>query len=504
MRYISLLVEALRARPAAMFWTATLSQALLWTLVPVIFYAAPPGDLPLVLAIGHHWPLGSALGPPLANWLGELAFDLAGGRLTGVYLLSQGCVIVTFWAVFALGRSIVGTRHAVMAVLLMVGILSFSVPTPDFGPAVLAMPLAALALLHTWRAVAEGRRRYWLALGIDLGLLLLTIYAGLILVALIIGFIAATPRGRAAVGNVDAWAAGMIAVLIVFPHLIWLETSGAAAWPDLGAIGHLLGFDGHLFGWVKLIALVLAAHGLMLVLVMVAGGVGKPAKDTAPAFERHAPDPLAPTFVHTFALAPAVTATLVAALLGQKIPAGGIGWIVVLSGLAAVLAAGNVIRLHRERFVGVVWLGLLLAPAVAVMAGATVLPLAGMDLEIAQPVSAMAQFFTESFRRRTGKPLQVVVGDVRLAGAVALASPDRPSLFAAASPGLTPWVSDADIRRKGAVLLWPATDSAGHPPDAIKSRFPDIVPELPRSFQRSVQGRLPLLRIGWAVIRPAQ
>ena len=40
-------------------------------------------------------------------------------------------------------------------------------------------------------------------------------------------------------------------------------------------------------------------------------------------------------------------------------------------------------------------------------------------------------------------------------------------------------------------------------PAAIKEAFPDIVPEVPRAFERSVQGRLPLLRIGWAVIRPA-
>jgi hypothetical protein len=53
-------------------------------------------------------------------------------------------------------------------------------------------------------------------------------------------------------------------------------------------------------------------------------------------------------------------------------------------------------------------------------------------------------------------------------------------------------------------VLWTATDAAGTPPAALKSRFPDMVAEVPRSFTRAVQGRLPLLRIGWAVIRPAQ
>src|SRR5204862_452525 len=109
-------------------------------------------DLPLVLAVGHEWQLGSWLGPPLAYWGAEVAFRLAGRSIVGVYILSQVCVVVTLWAVFALGRAIVGAKHAAIAVLLMAGIAAFSVPTADFGPAVLAMPLTALALLHYWRA----------------------------------------------------------------------------------------------------------------------------------------------------------------------------------------------------------------------------------------------------------------------------------------------------------------------------------------------------------------
>ncbi len=83
--------------------------------------------------------LGSYLGPPLAFWLGELAFRLGG--LPGVYVLSQACIVTVFWAVFTLGRSVVGTRHAVLGSLLMAGVAAFTVPSPDFGPAILAAPL---------------------------------------------------------------------------------------------------------------------------------------------------------------------------------------------------------------------------------------------------------------------------------------------------------------------------------------------------------------------------
>jgi hypothetical protein len=502
MLYISLLVEALRAHPRLMFWTATLSQALLWIIVPEIFYPAPPGDLPLTLAVAREWPLGSRLGPPLAYWLAEIAFNIAGHRLIGVYLLSQVCVVVTFWAVFTLGRSIVGTRHAVMAVLLMVGISAFSVPTVDFGPSVLAMPLTALALLHTWRAVGEGKRRNWLALGVDLGLLLLVTYAGLILFVLIVLFVAATVRGRSAVSALDAGAGGMIVVLIVFPHLIWLQTSGTLSLPGAPVLAGLFGSGGALVGWLRLLGVLIATHVMLLVLIVVAGGVRAGVRERVPVFERANVDPLAKVFVYLFALAPGLIATLLAALWKEPAPLGGVAPHVVLSGLAIVVAAGDVIYLHRVRIVGVTWLALLLAPALVVIAGAALSPwVLGIELSINQPIYTMASFFTDTFRRRTGRPLPIVIGDARLAGLVALASADRPRLRAVDAPELTPWVTDADIRQHGAIVVWQFTEGT-EPPEPIKSRFPGLVAEVAPLFERPVQGRLPSLRIGWAMIRP--
>src|SRR5947209_2940115 len=205
---VSLILEALRARPALMVWVAALAQATLWTLGPALFYAAPPGEVPLVLAVGHEWLLGSPYGPPLAYWMAEAAFALGG--LLGLYVLSQTCVLGTFWAVFALGRRIVGTAHAAMAILLMAGISLFTVPTINFGPVVLAIPLTALTLLFGYRALTENWRGDWLAVGATLGLLLLTTYAGLILLVLIAAFVAATAQGRSRLGSIGPWAAATI------------------------------------------------------------------------------------------------------------------------------------------------------------------------------------------------------------------------------------------------------------------------------------------------------
>src|SRR5581483_11830688 len=156
---VSLFIELIRSRPRAVFWAAALGQALLWVDVLSLFFSAPPGDLPFVLAVGHEFRLGSEFGPPLAFWLAEIAF--ASGGMVAVYLLSQICVVTALWAVFRLGNTIAGERHAVMAVLLLGGVWAFTLPTAEFGPAILATPLWSLALLFFWRAAGEDRRNYW-------------------------------------------------------------------------------------------------------------------------------------------------------------------------------------------------------------------------------------------------------------------------------------------------------------------------------------------------------
>ena len=499
MLYVSPIVEALRGRPRLVFWTATLGQALLWIIVPSLFYSSPPGDVPLVLAVGHEWQLGSAYGPPLAYWLAEAAFRAAGGSVIGVYVLSQICVVVAFWAIFALGCAIVGPSQAALAVLLMVGISAFTVPTPDFGPPVLAMPLTALTLLFYWRAAGEGRGGAWLGLGISLGLLGLTTYLAVLLLVLLVLFAIATERGRARLVSVYPYIGLVIAGLIVLPHALWLAGRRIDFASVLGNVTVL----GSVRQWVSQLATLIVAHAGLWVLVIVAGALAIDRRAAVPELVRQKVDPFARTFVYAFALVPALLATLVPAIAGQAAPLGGVGAVIVLSGLAVIMLAGDVIGLHRQSATGWTWVALLIGPPILTVVTILVLPWTfGLELKVNEPGAAMGRFFTESFNRRTGKRLAIVIGDARLGGLVALESPQRPSLLIDAAYEIAPWVTAADVRQKGAIVVWPLTDAAGTPPPEIRARFPDLVPEVPRAFDRAIQGRLPLMRIGWAMIRP--
>ena len=502
MFYVPLYIEALRSRPVLLFWAATLTQAAIWIAVPMIFYAAPPGDLPQLLAIGHEFQLRGYVGPPLAYWLAELAFRAAG--LFGVYTLSQLCVVMTYWCVFALGRYIVGAGQAVMAVLLMVGVSLLTVPTPDFGPPILTMALWAVVLLHYWEAVMLGDRGSWYVLGVAAALILLTSNAALILLGALAVFTAATERGRAAFNTVEPWIVTIVLAAVLFVHLIWLQSAGDTVRPALLRLREAAAAGQNTMTWLRLLGVLVLAHaGLVILVVLASGWPRAPVGAPAPVIARRPIAPYAVTFVKVLALVPALLATIAAVIGGYALPVGGAAPLVVLSGLAVIILAGDSIALFHQRILGYAWVGLLVVPALFVPFVMLLLPwAAGADMRIEQPANAMGHFFADSFERRTGRPLAVVTGDTGTATLIALAAPSRPSVYFDDDPGRSPWVTPDDIRKKGAVVVWLTADTTPTPPPEIKARFPDLIPEVPRTFPRPVQGRLPALRVGWGVIRP--
>ncbi len=502
MFYVPLYFEAIRSRPLLVFWLAALSQAALWLLVPMLFYSAPPGDLAQVLAIGHEFQFDSDVGPPLAFWIAEIAFR--SGGLFGVYALAQICVIATYWCVFRLGSAIVGPAQGVIAVLLMVGISPFTVPTPDFGPAMLTAALWVFVLWQYWEAVVEGRRRSWYALGAAAALILLASEAALILLGALVLFTVLTERGRAALDRLEPWIVAAVLVGVLFLHLLWLEGASDSLTPTIERLRDAGIAGKNTVSWLRLLAALILAHAGLAILVALAGGWPRVSAGPLPPLTRGAVDDFARSFVKVFALLPALLSTIIAVVLGRALPIGGVAPLVVLSALAVIVVAGDAIELYHQRILGFAWAGLLIVPAIMVPAVMILLPWTlGTDLMVAEPATAMGRFFADTFQSRTGHPLAVVSGEIGPAAIVALGAPSRPSVYFDEDPQRSPSVTPAEIRKKGAVVVWLTADTNPAPPADIKAYFPDIVPEVPQVFERRVQGRMPALRVGWGVIRPA-
>ncbi|MFT0878567.1 glycosyltransferase family 39 protein [Rhodopseudomonas sp. G2_2311] len=499
MRFASLIVELIRARPLLVFWLVVCAQALLWVLVPTLFYASPPGDVAVVLAYGREYQVGTDLGPPLAFWLADVAYRAAGNHMIGVYVLAQLCFVVTFYALFQLARSLVGPQYAVVAVLLTLTVTAFAGSGVEFGPLILARPLWALVLWHGWQVIGQHRRAAWFALSIEIGLLLLTTVAAPALLLLPLAFALANARCRRALVSLDTVFALLVIAVLALPYGVWLLRADQFALPALPSTADV--GDRALLGLKLFGGLVISLAGIALLAVLNIGRFA-PKHHDAPMIARPLVDPLARQFVYVFALVPPIVASIAAAVFGLGHVVGGPGVVLLLAGLAVMMVIGDVLYLHRQRLLRSAWAALIAAPAVAVIFTVVGQPwLTRTEVPTSLPSKQMAQFFADSFERRTGKPLPAVAGDPQLASLIALA-PSRPHLLLDATPARTPWITQGDFERNGGLVVWRAADTAGKPPDEIAQRFPGIVPELPRGFDRMISGRQPLLRIGWAIVRP--
>jgi hypothetical protein len=499
MRFTSLVVELIRARPRLVVWIVVLLQAALWLLVPLIFYSSPPGDLATVLAYGREYQVGTDLGPPLAFWLADIAFRAAGNHLIGVYVLSQLCSVATLWFLYLLARAIVGGQQAVLAVLLTMTVSAFASSSLEFGPLVLARPLWALLLLDTWLLVGQNRRNVWFAWSIEAGLLLLTTSAAIGLLLLVVGFMVATERGRRTLLSFDPLFALFAIAVLALPYLVWLIRAGVLGMPMLPQPSELAGRAVH---WAWLLGGLLLAMSAILILVLLNLRLFSRTPEEAPIIYRPPVDPLARNFVYVFAIAPALAGSLISGVFNLDRVVGGSGIALLMSGLAVIVATGDLVHLRRQRLLRSVWLIAIVVPAFAVIATTLFLPwTGGSEVTTSMPARSIAQFFGDSFERRTNQRLRAVAGDATIASLVAL-DRGRPHLFLDATPERTPWLNQQKFAESGGVVVWRASDTAGTPPPELAKRFPGLAPEVPRGFDWLVNGRQPLLRIGWAIVRP--
>ena len=173
-----------------------------------------------------------------------------------------------------------------------------------------------------------------------------------------------------------------------------------------------------------------------------------------------------------------------------------------MSGLAVVVATGDLIHLRRQRMLRTVWALAIVAPALVAIATTLFLPWTGAARsQTSMPARAIARFFGDSFERRTNQRLRAVAGDPQLARLIALDA-GRPHLLLDATPRAHA-VADAgkiqrDRRRRGLARVRHRRHAAGRD----RAAFPGLVPEVPRASSGCVNGRQPLLRIGWAIVRP--
>ncbi len=210
---------------AQRFWLHAVGQGLLWTLLPALVFQNLPLDTIEGLAWGHAWPIGTYKHPPLQAWLLECAAILGGQSDLGIYALGGCALVLTYAALWQLGKMLLPISAVSVGLMAMSGCLYFTIAFTEFNPNVVQIPLYALCGLFFWRGCTEGRWWDWALFGLCAALGMLGKYSFALLLLSFPLFLLCEPVARRVLYTPGPWLGGLVAALIFLPHFIWLVES---------------------------------------------------------------------------------------------------------------------------------------------------------------------------------------------------------------------------------------------------------------------------------------
>ncbi len=139
----------------AHFWTFLAIHVLIWWLLPALLQHNLPLDVIEQLAWGREWQIVYFKHPPLPAWIVEVVATVSGRWPPALYLVGPLASALSLFAVWRLGRAMLGEQRALLAVLAQEGVVYFTIFTPEFNHNVVLLPLWAALGLAGYRACFE-------------------------------------------------------------------------------------------------------------------------------------------------------------------------------------------------------------------------------------------------------------------------------------------------------------------------------------------------------------
>ena len=204
-----------------LFYYFLLTHLVIWTLVPSITNHNLPLDTIEALAWGSNLDWGFNKHPPLSALAVKIFYQIFGSQDWVYYLLSQLFVIIAFYYVFKLSKEILNTeKHALLSVLLLEGIYFYNFTTPEFNVNVCMLPFWAMTAYYAYKCLKDHLTKDYIILGIVAALGFLSKYLFIyLLIGIKIFYIFYIRKNNFKVNYI---VPGIIFLLILTPHLIWL------------------------------------------------------------------------------------------------------------------------------------------------------------------------------------------------------------------------------------------------------------------------------------------
>ena len=491
------LIDAVERRPRTAFAAFLALHGVVWTALPSLLYGNLPLDVIEAMTYGREWQLGYEKLPPLPWWLAEATWRLFGVDAS-LYALSQAAVIVAFIAVWMTARPLVGAVGALVAILIIDGMHYFNFSAVKFNHNVIELPFWALAGFAFHAALRREKLRYWILLGVALGLAWWAKYFVVILAAPLALFLFFDRAARQKLATPGPWIAAAVALIVVAPNLFWLLQHGSqpfgyaearAAAPS-GALDHLLRplefLGGQAFFLVPALLIGLPLFWPRPEAASRAENVG--------AFDRR--------IVTVLAFGPALT-LFVFSLVGGRATNAMWGFpLWLFLGLWLVVFAPAALDQARLLRIGATWAALFVILVGAFCVDYLVLPRFDHRYRAAFfPGDLLSAAITQRFEQATGHKPAYIIGSMWDGGNVAHYASQRPQprVLVDGRPDRTPWIDLADLRARGAVLVWTESN-----PNVLPPNLAAIAPgaEIGQPFDLPFHRGEGVVHVGWAILPP--
>ena len=456
---------------ARLLWAVCGLHLALWLVIPALTQGNPPLDVIEGYVWGRDLQWGYAKHPPLPTFLQEMLYRLTGAPALSAFLLSQVSIGLTFLAVWLLARRITTPAWAAVATLLLLGILYFQHPTPEFNHNVAQMPIWAWGSYLIHRCWREDKTWPWIALSLVMVLGLLTKYSVALLAVAAFLFFMADPLGRARLRTWRPWAAALLTLLLAGPHLHWLVESeflpfryalsraGAGAGAEADLLGRFLNpLDFLINETLDHLGLIIAAllltffpaRAMQAPQAGSAGGDGPAGSDVAIGREDR-------VFLLILGLSPLAVVLLLGLLTGFEAKHAWGAPFYSLSGLIALALLRPKWDPRRLKAA----LAFLLALSLTISIGFGLYHLFGPEIRGRAsksnfPGPEIAQALNADLRAKGAPQPSIVVGHTWVAGNVAFNLPGRPQVLIDGSLAYSPWIDQKRLSNGIVLRVWRA------------------------------------------------
>ena len=203
------------------FYIFIAAHLIVWTLIPTLTNNNLPLDTIEALAWGSNLDWGFNKHPPMSAFLVETFYQIFGNNDWAYYLLSQICVVFSFFIIWSLSKDFFENKiYSFLSILLLEGIYFYNYTTPEFNVYVCELPFWSLTVFYCWKGFKNNKYTDWLLFGTFAAFGILSHYLFIyLLLSMDFLFLYMLIKKKI---DFKCMVSLIPFLIILLPHLIWL------------------------------------------------------------------------------------------------------------------------------------------------------------------------------------------------------------------------------------------------------------------------------------------